>query len=138
MIERVVLHGIGEQLSAPHLVDEFIQVSNDEVCQINSGKAWWFQPPKTGYWNWKAKKRSWKLRLPPPGFHVPNLTCTRTKLYRRKIDRLEEALNDPEVQQQAAEIIHSLVDHIEIKPNRLEGGSPDGGDDCPQHQAPTQ
>ena len=39
-------------------------------------------------------------------------------------------MNDPEVQQQAGEIIHSLVDHIEIKPDRLDGGSPGGGNDC--------
>ena len=150
-IERLVLHGIKEQLSAPHLVGEFIQAFNDEVRQINAGRTNDSRRTEAALRDTDKKlgailaaieqgvvTATTKDRLPelesekaqlegqiaqPGPAPYPSLHPNLAGLYRRKIDRLEEALNDPDIQQQAGEIIRSLVDHIEVNPNRPEDGS---------------
>ncbi|MBT6986788.1 MAG: hypothetical protein HN956_20710, partial [Rhodospirillaceae bacterium] len=48
---------------------------------------------------------------PAPIFH-PNLA----ELYRRKVEKLHEALNAPDSRTEAAEILRGIIDRIELRP----------------------
>jgi site-specific DNA recombinase len=158
-IEHVVLRGIKDQLSSEDLVEEFIQAFNAEIREINAGRAnegRRFEAElqdvekkraaileaieqgvvtattKDRLLELESKKALLEAQISRPGpapyssLH-PNLAA----LYRQKIDRLQDALNDPEIRQQASEIIRSLVDRIVVSPTkptrRRPGGKSSGG-----------
>ena len=63
---------------------------------------------------------------PPTAFRIhPNLP----KMYRDKVERLEEALNDDGIRDEAAEVIRGLVERVVLTPSEgslkaeLSGGS---------------
>lgn len=43
-----------------------------------------------------------------------------TEIYAEKVQQLEKALNDPDIRQEAAEVLRGLIDRIELRP-RSEG-----------------
>ena len=55
--------------------------------------------------------------MPPVRLH-PNLTA----IYRDKVARLEDALNDDEIRAEAAEILRALIDRIELRPRKDDRG----------------
>ena len=48
---------------------------------------------------------------------MPRLYPNFSELYRQKIDRLHETLNQEDVQSEASEVIRSLIDEIRLSPD---------------------
>ena len=56
-------------------------------------------------------------------------------MYRRKIDHLEEALNDPEIRPEASDILRSVIDRIEVEPvDRTPTPNSSGGTPAKAHR----
>ncbi len=64
----------------------------------------------------ERRKRDLEAELaeaPPP---APRFHLNLTELYRRKVERLHEALSEPSTRQEAVEILRSLIDAVVLKP----------------------
>jgi len=63
----------------------------------------------------KREKLESQLATPAPA-PFPSLRPNLAEGYRRKVERLEESLNEPEIRLQAGEIIRTIIDKIEVGP----------------------
>jgi len=148
-IEAKVLSGLKEQLASPELVDCFIQEFNEEVARLNSTSsndrrtlqaelreadkkiASVLAAIEQGVVTKTTKSRLLKLEdqkvnleqrlaapmpAPYPSLH-PNLAA----IYRKKVDQLEIALNDPTIRYEASEIIRTVIDRIEVGSTNNDG-----------------
>lgn len=143
-IEAKVLAGIKHQLADPALAEHFIQEFNAEVAKLNAGSIGSRQGTERELRNVdkkltaimhaieqgvvtvttkgrllelerKREKLESQLATPAPA-PFPSLLPNLAEVYRRKVMRLEESLNEPEIRQQAGEIIRTIIDRIEVGP----------------------
>ena len=52
----------------------------------------------------------------------PVVATAGADLYAEKVQRLEEALNDPHIREEAAEVLRSLIDRVELGPSVTDKG----------------
>jgi hypothetical protein len=143
-IEERVLGGLKDRLLAPELVKEFIEEYQAEVTRaareathkaaalrqdlgaIDRRIAGIVRAIEDGAYNPTLTRRLTELEQqkaaaegtlaaaggPPVVLLHPNLA----EVYRQKVARLEEALNEPAVRAEAADILRSLIDRIVLRP----------------------
>ena len=142
-IEERVLGGLKEKLLAPELVREFIRAFQEEANRATAECEQQFRADRQQLESIKRKiagivaaieegdySRALSLRLadlerqqellefrlgeaaPSPVRLHPRLA----ELYAKKIQQLEEALNDPAIRTEAADVLRSLIDRIELRP----------------------
>ncbi len=148
-LERRVLDGLRERLLAPELVEKFARIYQEEVNRLAAEKTRYraedegrleavgrkiasiiraiedgmYQPSmKERMAELEAEKAMLEQRLAstpePPKIRLhPNLPG----LHREKVAELEQALADPMIKAEAAEIIRSQIERITLTPNE-EGG----------------
>ncbi len=148
-LERRVLDGLKHRLLAPELVEEFARTFHDEVnrlaaeqtqnraqdesqleavrrkiaSMIRAIEDGLYQPSmKARMAELEAEKAALEERLasapelPNVRLH-PNLAG----MYRQKVAALEQALADPEIKAEAAEIVRSQIEQITLTPNAEDG-----------------
>ena len=143
-IEERVLDGLRDRLMAPALVEKFVQEFNaairdasrdtthrrareeSRLAQIERKIAAIVRAVEDGLYNPAVKERLDALEaekasvaaelaampVPTPIRLHPNLP----QLYRQKVEALTETLNAPAIRTQAAEVLRSLIDRVELKP----------------------
>ncbi len=142
-IEARVLAGLKEKLMAPELVREFIRAFQEEVNRTNAEREQQFMADRQQLDSIKRKiagivnaieegdySRALGDRLadlekqqellearlseaPPSAVRLhPRLA----EVYAEKVQQLEQALNDPNIRAEAAEVLRSLIDRIELRP----------------------
>jgi site-specific DNA recombinase len=142
-IEARVLGGLKEKLLAPELVREFVRPFQEEVNRTNAEREQQFRADRQQLDSIKRKiagivtaieegdySRALGDRLadlekqqellearlteaPPPSVRLhPRLA----EVYAEKIQQLEKALNDPAIRAEAADVLRSLIDRIELRP----------------------
>ena len=148
-LERRVLDGLRERLLAPELVEEFARAFQEEVNRLAAQKtrhraedegrleavrrkiASMIRAIEDGMYHSSMKERMAELEAEkvvleerlatapePPKIRLhPNLPG----LYREKVAALEQALADPAIKAEAAEVIRSQIERITLTPN-AEGG----------------
>jgi len=149
-IEERVLDGLRDRLMAPALVEKFVQEFNAAIrdasrdtthrrareegrlAQIERKIASIVRAVEDGLYNPAMKERLAALEtektsiaaelsgmpVPTPIRLHPNLP----QLYRQKVEALTETLNGPAIRTEAAEVLRSLIDRVELTPdsdNRL-------------------
>ena len=143
-IEATVLSGLKDQLADPDLVDHFIREFNAEVARLNSTSsndrrtiereiretdkkiASIMAAIEQGVITKTTKSRlleleekkvdlDGKLSAPVPAPY-PSLHPNLAAVYRKKVEQLEIALNDPQIRLEASEIIRTVIDRIEVGP----------------------
>ena len=144
-LERRVLDGLKERLLAPDLVEEFARAFQEEVNRLAAEKtrhraedegrleavgrkiASMIRAIEDGMYQPSMKQRMAELEAEkavlqerlaaapePPKIRLhPNLPG----LYREKVAELEQALADPAIKAEAAEIIRSQIERITLTPN---------------------
>ena len=145
-LERRVLGGIKQQLLTPEMVREFIvefrsewnrlsreqhdanQKHANELTSIKRKVAGIINAIEDGEWTPALKQRLRELEqrqaelesqsvtsTPPPNLRLhPSMA----DLYRRKVEQLETALNDPSVRAEATGVIRSMIDRIRLTPQK--------------------
>ena len=144
-----MLDGLKHRLLAPELVEEFARTFHDEVNRLAAEQSesraedegrleavrrkiasliraiedGLYQPSmKARMAELEAEKAALEARLaaapePPKVRLHPNLAG----LYREKVAALEQALADPEIKAEAAEIVRSQIERITLTPNAEDG-----------------
>jgi len=142
-IEGRVLGGLKEKLLAPELVREFVRAFQEEVNRTNAEREEQFRADRQQLDSIKRKiagivsaieegdySRALGERLaslekqqellegrlseaPPSTVRLhPRLA----EVYAEKIQQLEKALNDPAIRAEAADVLRSLIDRIDLRP----------------------
>lgn len=144
-LERRVLAGIKEQLLTSEMVKEFIAEfrmewnrirrereegnlrRSGELAAIKRKLAGIVRAIEDGEWTPSLKERLSELErrrteleiesstlAPPPNLRLhPSMS----DLYRRKIEQLQKALNDPSIRLEAAGILRSMIERITLTPD---------------------
>jgi site-specific DNA recombinase len=145
-IEARVLAGLKERLMAPELVREFIHAFQEEANRTTAEHEQQFKAGRLQLESVERKiagivaaieegnysralgdrlsdlerqQETLQARLseeaPPSTVRLhPRLA----ELYAEKVQQLAEALNDPGIREEAAEVLRSLIDRIELRPGR--------------------
>jgi len=142
-IEARVLAGLKERLMAPQLVREFIRAFQEEINQTAAKHERQFKAERRQLETIERKitsivaaieegnysralgdrlsdlerqqetLRARQSETPPSTVRLhPRLT----EIYAEKVQQLEKALNDPDIRQEAAEVLRGLIDRIELRP----------------------
>lgn len=140
-IESRVLEGLKERLVAPELVEDFIgtvrselnrrnreltatyESSRHELTETNRKIASILAAIEDGIYTVSTRRRLLDLEqrkavlerqspAPPP----PTLHRRLADIYREKVAHLRESLNDPEIRDEAADILRSLIQEIRLLP----------------------
>ena len=151
ILEKRVLSGIKQQLLTSEMVREFVaefrsewnrltreqgdahQKRANELVSIKRRIAGIINAIEDGEWTPSLKQRLRELEqrqgeletqtitaTPPPNLQLhPSMA----DLYRRKVEQLEMALNDPSIRPEATGILRSMIEHIILTP---EEGAPQG------------
>jgi len=141
-IEAKVLSGLKERLANPELVDYFIQEFNREVARLNTTSSNDRRTVQTELRETDKKiasvlaaieegvvtkttksrlldledqkvKLEQRLAAPLPTTY-PSLHPNLAAIYRKKVEQLEIALNDPAIRYEASEIIRTVIDRVEV------------------------
>jgi len=143
-IEERVLGGLKEKLLAPELIREFIQAFQEEMNRSNAEREQQFVADRQQLESVRRKiagivsaiedgnnSRALGHRLtdlekqqellearlseapPSPVRLHPRLA----EVYAEKVQQLEKALNDPAIRTEAANVLRSLIDRIELRPS---------------------
>ncbi len=142
-LERMILEGLRQRLMAPELVEEFVRAFHNEVNSRHREDDLLLEANKRELAEVKRKsdglidaiaeglrapglqKRLEELEFrraeleqeigsastPPIRLH-PNLA----QVYRRKVERLQHALNDPEIREEAIQVLRSLLERVVVAP----------------------
>ncbi len=142
-LEGIILDALKSRLMQPDLVEEFIASFHAEANRLNHTRELQLQAKgkeledvarkldglidaiaeglrsdglQAKLESLERRKRDLEGELaeappPAPRFH-PNLA----ELYRRKVEKLHEALSEPSIRQEAVEILRSLIDVVVLKP----------------------
>ena len=144
-IEDRVLSGLKDKLLAPDLVRAFVEEFQAEVNRLQGERqqaitakrarlasvgrkiAGILAAIEDGAYNRSLTERLGTLEdeqealtrelAQSPGEHTLRLHPRLAEVYADKVARLEEALNDPTIKTEAAEILRSLIDRIELSPH---------------------
>jgi site-specific DNA recombinase len=144
LLEGMILEGLRQRLMAPELVEEFVrafqkEVNNQrreddllreanqrELAEVSRKLNGLIDAIAEGLRAPGLQKRLEELELrrteleqeigsastPPVRLH-PNLALT----YRRKVERLEHALNDPEIRDEAIQVLRGLLESVVVTPS---------------------
>ncbi len=142
-IEARVLEGLKDKLMAPELVREFARAFQAEVNraaaqrdqQINSDRLQlnaverkmaaiveaiedgkYSRPLGDRLAKLEIERESLQIRLRDTPAPVVHLHPRIADLYAEKVARLEESLSDPEIREQAADLLRSLIARIDLQP----------------------
>ena len=148
-LERRVLDGLKHRLLAPELVEEFARAFHDEVNRLAAEQAQG-RAEDEGRLEAVRRKIASMIRAIEDGLYQPSMKARMAELeaekaaleerlaaapelpkvrlhpnlagmYREKVAALEQALADPEIKAEAAEIVRSQIERITLTPND-EGG----------------
>jgi site-specific DNA recombinase len=148
-LERRVLDGLKHRLLAPELVEQFARDFQEEVnrlaAALNQSRAQdqgqleavrrkiasmiraiedgLYQPSMKGRMaELEAEKAVLEARLATaPALPKVRLHPNLAGMYRQKVAALEQALADPEIKAEAAEIVRSQIERITLTPNAEDG-----------------
>jgi site-specific DNA recombinase len=142
-IEERVLGGLKGQLLAPELVREFVRAFQEEVNRTNAEREQQFTADRQQFHSISRKiagivsaieegnysralgdrlaelEKQQELlearsREAPPS--TVRLHPRLAEVYAEKVQQLEQALNDPNIRAEAADVLRSLIDRIELRP----------------------
>jgi hypothetical protein len=142
-IEARVFAGLKEKLLAPELVREFIRAFQEEMNRANAEREQQFTADRQQLDSIRRKitgivtaieegdysralgdrladlekqqeRLETRLSEAPPS--TVRLHPRLAEVYAEKVQRLEKALNDPGIRAEAAEVLRSLIDRIELRP----------------------
>jgi site-specific DNA recombinase len=142
-IEERVLDGLKQKLLAPELVCEFIRAFQEEVNRGTAERENQFRADRQQLESIKRKISGIVTAIEEGGYNrilgdrladlekQQDLLQARSseapptairlhprlaEVYAEKIQQLEEALNDPAIRAEAADVLRSLIDRIELRP----------------------
>jgi site-specific DNA recombinase len=143
LLEGMILEGLRQRLMAPELVEEFVRAFQKEVNNRRREDDLLLEANKRELAEVRRKLNglidaiSEGLRAPGLQKRLEELELRRAELeqeigsastpsvrlhpnlaqiYRRKIERLQHALNDPEIRDEAIQVLRSLLDRVVIAP----------------------
>ena len=142
-LEERVLSGLKDKLLAPALVKEFVaefhaelnrrgreaelayEVARRERTDIERKITAMLNAIENGVFTASTRDRLLELErrkaeldgIKPP-FQITRFHPNVAEVYRQKVARLEEALNDPALREEAAEVLRGLVEEIRLRASR--------------------
>jgi site-specific DNA recombinase len=148
-LERRVLDGLKHRLLAPELVEEFARTFHEEVNRLAAEQAQG-RAEDQGRLEAVRRKIASMIRAIEDGLYQPSMKARMAELeaekatleerlatapelpkvrlhpnlagmYRQKVAALEQALADPEIKAEAAEIVRSQIEQITLTPNAEDG-----------------
>ena len=148
-IEERVLGGLKQKLLAPELVREFIRAFQEETNHANAEREEQFMADRQQLDSIKRKitgivtaieegdysralgdrladleklQKLLEARVSEAPPSTVRLHPRLAEVYAEKVHQLEKALNDPAIRVEAAEVLRSLIDRIELRPRGEHGG----------------
>jgi site-specific DNA recombinase len=118
-LERRVLDGLKHRLLAPALVEEFARTFHDEVNRLAAEQAQG-RAEDEGRLEAVQRKIASLIRAIEDGLYQPSTKVRMAELEAEKA-ALEQALADPEIKAEAAEIVRSQIERITLTPGE-DGG----------------
>ena len=142
-IEERVLGGLKEKLLAPELVREFIRAFQEEMNRTNAERAQQFRADRQqldfitrkiagivsaieeGNYSralgdrladLEKQQELLEARLSEDPPSTVRLHPRLAEVYAEKVQQLEQALNDPAIRAEAADVLRSLIDRIDLRP----------------------
>jgi DNA invertase Pin-like site-specific DNA recombinase len=143
-IEARVFEGLKRKLMTPELVREFIRALQEEVNRMGAEREQQHRADRMQLESIERKiagivvaveagnysrtlgdrlaelerqQESLRLGLSEPPPSIVRLHPRLAEVYAEKIQNLERSLNDPDIRQDAADVLRSLIDHIELHPS---------------------
>ncbi len=143
-IEARVFEGLKQRLLAPELVREFIRAFQEEANRLAAEREQQYKADRlqlesverkiagivaaveAGNYSRALGERLAELerqqellraRLKEPPASVVRLHPRLAEVYAEKIEDLERSLNEPDIKEEAADVLRSLIDRIELQPS---------------------
>ena len=142
-LERLIIHGLRQRLMAPKLVEEFVRAFHSEInlqrrgddalYQVKKGELAGVARKLTGLIDaiadglrapglqqrlddLEARRKQLEQELAAPPTTPVRLHPNLATVYRQQVERLQEALNQPDIRDEAIQVLRSLVERVSISP----------------------